>query len=83
MSECVFCSKHAEEREFLINEFDEHDTLCNHHYVEVLEGLVVATIPDCPSKGKGYRGYRFNPKKIVIVEKVVEQNTSVRRRRRR
>jgi len=82
MAECIFCDERAEERVFLVNEFDEHDTLCEHHYIEVLEGLVLATIPECPSKGKGFRGYRYNPKKIVVVEKVIENKTSVRRRRR-
>jgi len=83
MIECVLCTEIAEKREFLVNKFDEHDRLCDYHYVEVLEGLVLATIPDCPSKGKGFKGYKYNPKKIVIIEKVVEQNTSVKRRRRR
>ncbi len=83
MQTCSRCNIEGKKREFVVNEYDEHEVLCNDHYIVLLEGLALITVPDCPSKGKGFKGYRYNPKKIVIVEKVVENHSNVRRRRRR
>lgn len=58
MGSCLLCFREAKKRKFLINSYGEQDSLCDEHYIEILEALLGLNGVD-DNSAESYRGYSF------------------------